>query len=511
MESYAVVDGDLSTIPKKHMPLVKDAIDGLNTTKEIVVDISPDGKVTAYEKDRLVMNFVDEATYTLPMLVGFDKNKKLRMWKIWTLDGTVYKSYGELGGNLITNTRTYKGVNKGNSNATTATEQAKREAERDWVKQLDKSYFPIDAEGEEMMAKVRSEKGAQGGTNANVAAAIRGQKKSKIQKTETKDNGLIPNFESSIRPMHCQVWAEEPKVLKYFDFDQGVYVQPKLDGIRCLAENTPQGIVLLSRHGKQQLWLQHIRRELLKIFHVFPNIILDGEMYAETIHGVADYDEKKKKYTYTPGEPELDEDQKFDVISGAIRPVRNEPHPLEEELSFYIFDIADPTGKLDQDERFEIMRKIFASNVAKECPHIKLVPAKTVYYVEEIVEIHDEYAQEGYEGVVIRARDLCYESDKKSLRMRKHKYFIEEEFPIVDVVVDPGVERDQFRWVCEKTTDDGELVKFTAKPKGTRERRLEYFDNSDEYIGKLLTVRFQQYSHEGVPRFPVGKCIRDYE
>ena len=29
------------------------------------------------------------------------------------------------------------------------------------------------------------------------------------------------------------------------------------------------------------------------------------------------------------------------------------------------------------------------------------------------------------------------------------------------------------------------------------------------YIGKMLTVIFQEYSGIGVPRFPVGKCIRE--
>lgn len=503
-------DGNVTDIPKKYKDTVTEKIKSFDHTSQIVVDIFEDGEIVAFEKDRLVLNFVDEATYTLPMLVGFDKNGKLRVWKIWTLEATVYKSYGELGGNLITNTRTYTGVNIGKSNETTPAEQAKREAERDWVKQLDKHYFPIDSEGEKLMDKVKKEKGAQGGANNNVAATIRGQKKT-VKSTDTS-NGLVPGFESSIMPMHCQAWSEEPKVLKYFDFDQGVYIQPKLDGIRCLSQLSSSGVVLLSRHGKQFLWLKHIREELTKVFRHFPDIILDGEMYAETIKGTAEY--VKKKYVYSPSDTEeLDEDQRFDVISGAVRMVRNEPHPLEQELSYYVFDIADPTGTKDQDERFEILKKVFACPVMKQCPHIKLVPTKTLNYLEEVIETHDEYAQEGFEGVVLRSRELCYESNKRSLGMRKYKYFIEEEFVIVDAVVDPGVAKDQFRWICETVVEkDGETIKkFGAKPKGTRGKRLEWFEHADEYIGKLLTVKYQRLHHDGVPCFPVGKCIRDYE
>lgn len=510
METYILVAKNLKAIPKNFKDQVREKIKDFDTTKNIVVDIFADGTILVFEHDKLILNFVETSTYSLPPLVGFDKKKKLRIWKTWTLDGTVYKSYGELGGKLITAKRGYKGVNKGRSNETSAAEQAKREAERDWVKQLDKLYFPIDQEGEEMIKKVRLEKGAQGGTNANVAATIRGQKKNESKKTKETDNGLVAGFESSILPMHCQPWSEEAKVLKYFDFDGGIYIQPKLDGVRCLAQNTSNGVILLSRHGKQQLWLKHIRTELAKIFYHFPNIILDGEMYADTINGIAVLE--KKKYTYLPSKDhELDADQRFDVISGAVRPVRSTPHVLESELSYYVFDIADPTGKQDQDQRFEILKKIFASPIVKkECPHIKLVETKTCDFLEEVVELHDEYALRGFEGVVLRARDLCYESNKRSLRMRKYKYFQEEEFPIVDIQLDSGTSTEQFCWVCETVVND-ETKQFRVKPMGTTEKKLEQYENSDSYIGKPLTVKYQRLSHDGIPLFPVGKSVRDYE
>ena len=77
------------------------------------------------------------------------------------------------------------------------------------------------------------------------------------------------------------------------------------------------------------------------------NVVLDGEMYADIIYGV------KNKKTYEVSDEELDIKQKFDVISGAVRPVRKDPHPLEEQICYYVFDIADPSGKYDQDERFK--------------------------------------------------------------------------------------------------------------------------------------------------------------
>ena len=42
-------------------------------------------------------------------------------------------------------------------------------------------------------------------------------------------------------------------------------------------------------------------------------------------------------------------------------------------------------------------------------------------------------------------------------------------------------------------------------------RREEDYKNHKKYIGKMLTVRFQNLTALGVPRFPVGVVIRDYE
>lgn len=35
--------------------------------------------------------------------------------------------------------------------------------------------------------------------------------------------------------------------------------------------------------------------------------------------------------------------------------------------------------------------------------------------------------------------------------------------------------------------------------------------NKSKYIGKNLTVQFQNLTDAGIPRFPVGLEIRDYE
>ena len=52
---------------------------------------------------------------------------------------------------------------------------------------------------------------------------------------------------------------------------------------------------------------------------------------------------------------------------------------------------------------------------------------------------------------------------------------------------------------------------FNVTPVGDRPSRVEMFQNADDYIGKMLTVKFFELSDDGVPRFGNGIAIRDYE
>lgn len=511
----------------------------------------------------------EQKIHRLPNLYATDKKGKLRVWKIWTQGNTVYKSYGEEGGKATPSERTFKGVNLGKRNETSPEEQALREAERDWVKQLDKDYLPKCSKGKKMAKLAKKAKNSQNNTNAGVSDVFRGSakaataEKSKSQQGEAtkkaerkKENGSLPGYESKFTPMGCQVWSEEAKVLKYFDLAddlpedagedfelygkkhsgraaapakkksgtektnvRGAWVQPKLDGIRALVSIVPDKsgsprVVMITRNGKQLVWLNHLREQVLVFLKHRPDVILDCEVYAEHIYGKAEIKGtgKTQKLIYSEAEEELPQKQRFDVISGGVRPVRGEPHALEGQLCLYIFDIADPTGKLTQDERFAIRDELFAQpKIEKKCPSLKKVETRKIKTVAEISTLHAEFAEREFEGVVIRSRKLKYEGGRKSLEMRKHKLVMDEEFPVKGAEKDDGVPVEHFVWVCEVRGPDGKKRKFTVKPMGTREQKQVWWSNRKRYVGQPLTVRFQDKTVDGVPRFPRGHSIRDYE
>lgn len=511
----------LSYIPFSHKSHVKKILKECKSQKDIII-MMDDSEIDIYEGGSVKLNFIPsrrdtKRDYTLPILYCIDKKEKERFWEIWVMGATVHKLHGEVGGKATPNSRTYKGLNKDKKNATTAEEQAKREAERDWINQIDKGYYPKTKEGKELAKKITNAKNEQGNVNTQISSLIRGgdikspvksESKAKTKSKDKKDNGVLVGYETNFYPMHCHTWSDEQKVLKYFDFENGVYIQPKLDGTRCFVRIVDDKVVMTSRKGKQFVWLKHLRSEVLEFLKNHKDIILDCELYAHTITGTITFD-KKNKATFSPGDTELPDKHRFNVITTACRVSRTNPHELEEQMCLYVFDIADESGTLTQDERFELLDELFnKKGIEKRCPHIKRVITKIIYNKKEIEEYHDEVAQDGYEGVVLRSRDLHYESNGRSLRMRKHKHFVDKEYPITGVICDEGVDREYFRWICI----DKKLNKtFRVKPMGTREERWYWYDNHKKYKGKLLTVKFQELTADGVPRFGVGKCIRDYE
>ena len=52
---------------------------------------------------------------------------------------------------------------------------------------------------------------------------------------------------------------------------------------------------------------------------------------------------------------------------------------------------------------------------------------------------------------------------------------------------------------------------FRVRCKGTDEYRRYQWEHQPIFIGAMLTVRYQNLSDDGIPVFPVGIAVRDYE
>jgi len=226
------------------------------------------------------------------------------------------------------------------------------------------------------------------------------------------------------------------------------YVQPKLDGVRLLVSNKG----CFSRTGKPVQGVEHLTRGLKD------GEYLDGECYAP--------------------------DKTFEEITSLFK---TNPRDLEFHVFDY-FDLKHPNLSFEERKK-RVTVETF------------LVKKKT-----DVKGYHDLFVNQGYEGIMIREASSTYEIGKRSNYLLKYKAFQTEEFPIVDVKEGTGREKGTAIWVCRA----GEHT-FSAKPEGTLEVRRRFLEEKEKYIGKPLTVRFQNLTALGVPRFPVGVVVREYE
>lgn len=433
--------------------------------------------------------------YELPKLYKIDSNGKERIWRIWVGGSTVYREAGLVKGKKVPSQRTYTGKNIGKKNETTDEEQAHLEADGMWTKQLDKGYTPKCKEGKAMYKRVKAASKEHGGHNINAKAQIRGGKQKTVkQKNTLRYDGDVP----TVIPMKTYKWEVDknqqplPRVTKHFDFDEGVYTQWKLDGYRCIARIIDGNVVLTTNSSNQYPWFESLRTSIKKFMMTGDCLDgLDGEVYA---HHLFDQD----------GNEILDV-RRFAEIQGICAISRSSPHELEDQICLYVFDLLDTTGKYDQDARFARLKKLFKKN---RDPRIVMTRTEVANSANEVNEIHNEYAAEGYEGIIIRSRELIYQQDGRPLKIRKYKYFVDDEFKIVGAQKDDGVDEKYFVWICK--TKQGK--KFRAPPgKGFRDaERRKMWKHHKKYIGKMMTVEYQDLDDEtGIPRFPKAKGIRE--
>jgi DNA ligase-1 len=256
-------------------------------------------------------------------------------------------------------------------------------------------------------------------------------------------------------------------------------VQPKLDGLRCVVYLDADGRpVYQSRTGGIFLVLGHLDAAILSIFNKTPNAspILDGELYTTEIP--------------------------FEELAGLIKKktLTAEDKERIQLVQYHAYDIVlDNTEFRD---RFSRLEELLAAN---QSGSIRLVPTEMITSVEAFKEKFGEYVEAGYEGIMLRNASGLYQANYRSNDLLKYKEFFEAEYPIVDYREATGRDTGTVVWECE--TPEGR--RFSVRPRGSLESRRKWFEMAKSLVGKNLTVIYQELSEMGVPRFPVGKAIRD--
>jgi len=257
------------------------------------------------------------------------------------------------------------------------------------------------------------------------------------------------------------------------------YSDPKLDGVRCSIKVNG----MWSRNGKPILSAPHIFESLKHLFEEDPDLILDGELYADK--SVAD----------------------FNTIISCVRKSKPSDFDLiisEEYIRYHIYDIPSHDG-LFVERKQHLIENL---ELSKYCVIVETTKCNNQ---KEVDILYRNYIELGYEGQMIRT-NAAY-SNKRSKDLLKRKEFIDAEFEILGVVEGNGNLQNKVGKLLFEMPN-GE--QFEAAVNGDWEYIGQLWKDRKSLIGKMATVKYFELTEitergGGVPRFPKVIGIRDFE
>ena len=284
-----------------------------------------------------------------------------------------------------------------------------------------------------------------------------------------------------IKPMLAYKVDKKP-----VDWSENVYMQPKLDGVRCvikLGDNNE--VQAFSRTGKPWLNIAHITNSLHYFFTQHPDIILDGELYN---HDLRD---------------------DFNKIISLVRKTKPTPSDRAEAsnlVQFHCYDYIETV--MDQPYGYRMNQLIDVNQKTLYSYCVIYVESKLVNSKESANIIHQYNLNNGYEGSMLRL-DRPYQQ-KRSYNLQKFKDFQDAEALIVGYEEGKG-KRENTLGKFLMQDDDGN--QFGCPPgKGYNYQALQYIlYNIHDYMGQRATFTYFERTPAGSYRHPLFKTIRNYE
>ena len=280
-----------------------------------------------------------------------------------------------------------------------------------------------------------------------------------------------------------------------------VYSQPKLDGIRCVIRLEKGEVVARTRNGKIIEAIPHITNSLKNFLQQNQEVILDGELYN---HDFKDNFNKitslvrKQKPVKTNSDTEKSFLKKQDKWAQSLE-------ESESNIEYWVYDcpvIAQAKETVPFSLRFNTLQNSLRPN-----DYVKFVPTIEIQGQRSLNSVYEEYLRDGFEGQMVR-RDMAYEQ-KRSTFLLKRKEFKDAEYKVIDIHEGNGNRLGTAKNLV--LIDDKTKREFSSNIKGNFEYLAEIFNNKEQYIGKLATIKFFEYTPDGIPRFPFAIAFRDYE
>ena len=275
------------------------------------------------------------------------------------------------------------------------------------------------------------------------------------------------------KPMLAYPVSDKP-----IDYNKPVFIQPKLDGVRCLIQYDEGKVIAYSRTGKVWQNIEHITLNLYKFFDKNPNVILDGELYNHDFRN------------------------DFESIISMVRkqkPTTEDRSKSRDNVQFHCYDIVDEVLTFDMRTHF-----IKQSEPCSYC--VKHVNTMHVYDDSDAKHHHGLHLIDGYEGSIVRTNDTY--ACKRSHNLRKFKDFQDAEAKIEGWVEGKGKRTGT---IGKFLAIDANGVRFGMPVMANYKYLQDNFKLMQGYVGKIATFTYFEKTKIGSYRHPLFKCIRNYE
>jgi len=286
--------------------------------------------------------------------------------------------------------------------------------------------------------------------------------------------GINPGV--SFEPMLAAKYDNKKNQLGKWSY---IYLQPKIDGIRCLISNQPTGISKSSRKNRSYPHLKHLDEDCKLLLSVLPpGTLLDGELY--------------------------NHEMEFEEIASIVRRTVN-VRLDEYKIQYWIFDLV-MDGNFE--ERYITLLNAY-NQVKDRLQYIVLVPNYQLETPDQITPTLNTFMELGYEGLILRKTGpKTHYIMGRTSNLLKVKAFETSEGYVIAVTRGSGTEADCADFVLY----DPELkVQFDIRPGGSFEQRKYWLQHPELVMNKLYTYKYFSIGANGAPRFPTGVSFRDYE
>ena len=262
---------------------------------------------------------------------------------------------------------------------------------------------------------------------------------------------------------------------------QGVMVSPKLDGYRCLAIGVDGEFKLYSRNGTEFNNFPAIKESLEKSFPT-QSWVFDGEIMSDSFNAMQQSAFASKRGT-TVGDVVY---HIFDVI----------PH----------FEWIHNAFEVEYFNRYQLLDMLFEGEGID--PKLRKVQHDMCYDLEKIKNLQHKYESEGFEGCMANP-NIPYYMGRKANSLLKFKSMSTMDCEILGMLEGKGRLVGTMGCVIV-AQEDG--VKTCEVGSGfTDQQRADFWSNKEELVGKIMEVKYQELTPDGIMRFPVYMRFRSID